>query len=270
MQRVPASLTMLFLSGCLLTHAQSTPANPPATPPDTPTSQDQTKPATKQTLVPDTTSFPEDVSKAAAERANPDSSPDAPKPVKKIAGADNPVTAFPEDQSIAAEKKARAEKNAAEGNPADYDENSNAPVLKRKPKPKGTADDPSASGESSSKQTKLNGVDELDGSGDPNDPNDSGVHEVRKFDPHRAGKDIEVGTFYFHQKNYKAAIFRFTDALNFKPGDVEATRMLGESYENMGRTDEARDLYTAYLKDFSKGPFAKEAQEKLDKLKQKP
>jgi len=264
MQRVPASLTMLFLSGCLLAHAQSTPASPPATPPDAPTSQDQTKPTTKPS--PDITAFPEDVSKAAAEKADPD----APKPVKKIAGADDPVTAFPEEQSIAAEKKARAEKNAAEGNPPDYDENSNAPVLKRKPKPAGTTDDPAASGESSSKQTRLNGIDDADNTGNSTDPNDTGVHEVRKFDPHRAGKDIEVGTFYFNQKNFKAAIFRFTDALTYKPGDVEATRMLGESYENMGRTDEARDLYEGYLKDFSKGPFAKEAQDKIDKLKQKP
>jgi len=266
MQRVPTAMAMMLMAGCLMAQSQSTPANPPATPPDAPTSQDQTKPTATPAPAENSTAFPEDISKAAAEKADPD----APKATKKLAGADDPSTAFPDDLSRAAEKKARADKNAAEGNPPDYDENSNAPVLKRKPKPAGSTDDSTASNESSSKDTRFKDIDDPDNAGNSNDPNESGVHEVRKFDPHRAGKDIEVGTFYYHQKNFKAAILRFTDALNFKPGDVDATRMLGESYENMGRTDEARDLYTAYLKDFSKGPFAKEAQEKLEKLKQKP
>src|ERR1700674_5536721 len=44
-----------------------------------------------------------------------------------------------------------------------------------------------------------------------------GTDEARvyPFDPHKAGKDIEVGEFYLKRKNYRAALDRFTEALNY-------------------------------------------------------
>src|SRR5437879_2260898 len=44
----------------------------------------------------------------------------------------------------------------------------------------------------------------------------SGVMEVKKWDPHRAEKDVEVGDFYFKRKNYSAALSRYREALEYK------------------------------------------------------
>lgn len=93
------------------------------------------------------------------------------------------------------------------------------------------------------------------------------VQEFHPWDPHRAAKDVEVGDFYFKRKNYHAAEDRYREALLYKPSDAIATFRLAQTLEKVGELDEARQNYEGYLKILPEGPFSKDAQQALDRLK---
>ena len=95
-----------------------------------------------------------------------------------------------------------------------------------------------------------------------------GVQEFRAWNPHKAEKDVEVGDFYFKRKNYRAALDRYREALYYKYDDAVAMFRLAVCQEKIGDSDEARKAYEAYLKILPKGPFAAEAHQALDRLKQ--
>ena len=67
------------------------------------------------------------------------------------------------------------------------------------------------------------------------------------FDPLRANKSIEVGSFYMKRGNYDAAIDRFTDATQFEPGLARSYSLLGEAYEHKGDVDNALVAYRKYF-----------------------
>jgi len=99
------------------------------------------------------------------------------------------------------------------------------------------------------------------------------VQEMHPFDPHRAAKDLEVGDYYFKQKNYRAALSRYRESLFFKPGDAVANFRMGECLAKMGRPEEAVLHYEAYLKVLPEGPLSKDAHkalEELDRAKDSP
>ncbi len=88
----------------------------------------------------------------------------------------------------------------------------------------------------------------------------------RPWDPHRAAKDVEVGQFYLQQKNYRAALERFNDALLYKPNDAEATFGLAVTQEKLDLFANARRSYSKYLEVLPQGPKVKECQEALKRL----
>jgi tetratricopeptide (TPR) repeat protein len=94
----------------------------------------------------------------------------------------------------------------------------------------------------------------------------TGVQEFHQWNPMKAMKDVEVGDFYFHRKNYRAALARYQEALEFKPDDAVATFRLAQCQEKMNDPDSARDNYAAYLKILPGGPFAEEAKKSLERL----
>jgi hypothetical protein len=55
-----------------------------------------------------------------------------------------------------------------------------------------------------------------------------------KWDPLRAEKDLEVGQYYMKRGDYDAAIDRFNDAIEAKPGYAIPFRWLGEAEEKKG------------------------------------
>ena len=65
------------------------------------------------------------------------------------------------------------------------------------------------------------------------------VQEMTPWDPHRAAKDIEVGDLYKKQGNYRAAISRYRDALDYKANDAEATLRMAECLEKLGEAQDA-------------------------------
>ncbi|HYX52359.1 MAG TPA: tetratricopeptide repeat protein [Candidatus Limnocylindrales bacterium] len=89
------------------------------------------------------------------------------------------------------------------------------------------------------------------------------------YDPHRAVKDIEVGNFYLKQKNYRAALDRFHDALLYKPNDAEATYGLAVTQEKLELWDEAYKTYSKYLEILPRGPMAPDSKQALARIDSK-
>jgi tetratricopeptide (TPR) repeat protein len=150
------------------------------------------------------------------------------------------------------------------------------PVDKSAPAPNDNRANPPRSdhvpaGESSSKQTAIDvSPPANDAKSHPEaDLGDSDASEFTPYNPMRALKCIEVGDWYFKQENYKAAISRYREALDWKPRDAEATYKLAQVLNKTGDVNGARENYEAYLKILPNGPYAKKAREALDKLKDK-
>jgi tetratricopeptide (TPR) repeat protein len=104
---------------------------------------------------------------------------------------------------------------------------------------------------------------------EPDSDSDSPVMEVKKWDPHKAEKDVEVGDYYAKQKNYAAAISRYREALEYKPRDAVATYRLGQALEKSGDSQEALQMYEEYLKILRNGPFAADAKKGIERMQQK-
>jgi len=97
--------------------------------------------------------------------------------------------------------------------------------------------------------------------------NGGDVQEFHPWNPHKATKDIEVGDFYFKKKNYRAALDRYREALEYKPNDALANFRLGQCLEKMNQPQEARLHYEEYLKILPHGPLSEKSQKAVDKLK---
>jgi tetratricopeptide (TPR) repeat protein len=133
-------------------------------------------------------------------------------------------------------------------------------------------------GESSSDDTRIDlSAPKDDAKNHPGAPTDvdrpspdaaasSDVQEMRPWNPYRAVKDDEVGDFYFKQKNYRAALARYQDALEFKENDAVANFRMAQCYEKLNQPEQAIPHYREYLKILPGGPFAKDARKALEKL----
>jgi tetratricopeptide (TPR) repeat protein len=149
---------------------------------------------------------------------------------------------------------------------------SDLPTLHRMP---GTnSAPPEQPGESSSKDTRIDlspptgdDADHPDSAPDIDSAADTGTTEMHAWNPHRAMKNIEVGDFYYKQHNYRAAISRYQEALQWKPRDAEATYKLADAWDKVGNTEAARQGYMQYLSILPKGPHAEEATKALARLK---
>jgi Flp pilus assembly protein TadD len=82
-------------------------------------------------------------------------------------------------------------------------------------------------------------------------------------------KDVEVGDYYFRLGNYKAAVSRYREALQFKPHDAAATFKLAQTLEKTKEFEEARARYQEYLAILKDGPNASAAKKALERM-QKP
>lgn len=87
-----------------------------------------------------------------------------------------------------------------------------------------------------------------------------------KWDPMRADKDIEVGKFYMKKGDIDAAIDRFLDATEAKPGYAIPYRYLGEAYEKQGKKKPAVKAYQRYLDLYPHAEDGDKIRKKIAKL----
>ena len=117
---------------------------------------------------------------------------------------------------------------------------------------------PRGPGDSSSRDTSP---------GPPPEAPDDSVSEFRPWDPHKAMKDVEIGDFYFKRENYRGALSRYCEALQYKPNDAIATFRIAEALEKLGDLAGAQTYYEGYLKILPGGPFAAQARKALERIK---
>jgi tetratricopeptide (TPR) repeat protein len=143
--------------------------------------------------------------------------------------------------------------------------------------PRSDRDKETEAGESSSRDTRVDLSPPKDDAknhpnsgvvaSDPEAEPSPDVQELHPWNPYRAMKDDEVGDFYFKRKSYRAALARYQDALVWKEKDAIANFRMAQCYEKLDQPDQAIAHYQEYLKILPEGPFAKEAQKALQKLK---
>jgi tetratricopeptide (TPR) repeat protein len=89
-----------------------------------------------------------------------------------------------------------------------------------------------------------------------------------KWDPLRAEKDIDVGKYYMRKGDIDAAIDRFEDATEAKPGYAIPFRFLGECYEKKGKKKPAVKAYQRYLDLYPRAEDGDKIRKKIEKLHQ--
>jgi Tfp pilus assembly protein PilF len=82
-----------------------------------------------------------------------------------------------------------------------------------------------------------------------------------------AAKDIEVGYYYLREKNYVAAESRLKEAVEIKPDSPHALIGLAQAQQKLGKRNDARQNYEAYLKLNPNGPDAEKVRNALAQLK---
>jgi len=79
-------------------------------------------------------------------------------------------------------------------------------------------------------------------------------------------KALEVGDFYYSQKNYRAAESRYREALGYMPANGRAFFKLAQTLEKLGKIDDARKNYETYLQTDTNGEFASAARRALARM----
>ncbi len=87
-----------------------------------------------------------------------------------------------------------------------------------------------------------------------------------KYDPLRAEKDLEVGKYYMNKGDIDAAIDRFQDAADSKPGYAIPYKYLAEAQEKKKQKRAALQSYKRYLELYPHAEDASKIQKKIDKL----
>ncbi len=87
-----------------------------------------------------------------------------------------------------------------------------------------------------------------------------------KWDPLRAEKDIEIGKYYMKKGDMDAAIDRFQDATDAKPGYAIPFLYLGEAYEKKGKKKQAVKAYQRYLDLYPHAEDGDKIRKKIEKL----
>jgi len=98
---------------------------------------------------------------------------------------------------------------------------------------------------------------------------DSATHSAPdqpKWDPLRAEKDLEVGRYYMRRGDVDAAIDRFQDAIEAKPGYAVPFLYLGEAQEKKKLKKQAIKSYRRYLDLYPHAEDRDKVQKKIDKL----
>jgi len=105
----------------------------------------------------------------------------------------------------------------------------------------------------------------------PKPNTDSAVQSTEgqpQWNPLRAEKDIEVGKYYMRKGDVDAAIDRFQDATEAKPGYALPFRYLGEAYEKKGKKKQAVKAYQRYLDLYPHAEDGDKIRKKIEKLHQ--
>jgi tetratricopeptide (TPR) repeat protein len=86
------------------------------------------------------------------------------------------------------------------------------------------------------------------------------------WDPLRANKSMEVGTYYLKRGNYDAAIDRFEEAARLQPNLARPHLKLGETWEKKKDLPKAVAAYRKYLELYRTAPDGNKVRKKIADL----
>jgi tetratricopeptide (TPR) repeat protein len=87
-----------------------------------------------------------------------------------------------------------------------------------------------------------------------------------EWDPLRANKSMEVGTYYLKRGNYDAAIDRFEEAARFQPNLARPHLKLGETWEKKKDLPKAVAAYRRYLELYRTAPDGNKVRKRIEGL----
>jgi tetratricopeptide (TPR) repeat protein len=125
---------------------------------------------------------------------------------------------------------------------------------------------PDTSAPASAKKTDKSSKDSSNKDSSNKDSATKNAPDQPMWDPLRAEKDIEVGEHYMHKGDYDAAIDRFQDAIEAKPGYAIPFRYLGEAQEKKGLKKQAIKSYQRYLDLYPHAEDGARIKKKLENL----
>ncbi len=85
-----------------------------------------------------------------------------------------------------------------------------------------------------------------------------------------AAHNVEVGDYYFGERNYRAALLRFQDAVEQKPNDAAIHVRLGRVLEKLNELPQAIEQYKAGEKLAAPEKWSQEARAALARLQRQP
>ena len=86
------------------------------------------------------------------------------------------------------------------------------------------------------------------------------------YDPVGAAHSVEVGDYYFADKNYRGALMRYREAVEQKPGDAAIHLRIGRAYEKLKESEGAYLAYDAAVKLDPEGKSSAEAKAGVERL----
>ena len=93
------------------------------------------------------------------------------------------------------------------------------------------------------------------------------VAESSAYDPVTAARDVDVGDYYFREKNYRGALMRYGDAHTAKPGDAAIHLRMARAWEKLGAPERAYLEYGATVRLEAEGKAATEARSAMERLR---
>jgi len=85
-----------------------------------------------------------------------------------------------------------------------------------------------------------------------------------------AAHNVEVGDYYFGERNYDGSLLRYQDALEEKPGDLAIYVRLGRALEKLNQIPQAIEQYKAAQKLSGPEKWSGEAKSALQRLQHTP
>jgi tetratricopeptide (TPR) repeat protein len=86
------------------------------------------------------------------------------------------------------------------------------------------------------------------------------------YDPVGAAHNVEVGDYYFADKNYRGALLRYREAVEQKPGDAAIHLRIGRAYEKLNESERAYLAYDAAVKLDPAGKGSADARSGVERL----
>jgi tetratricopeptide (TPR) repeat protein len=103
----------------------------------------------------------------------------------------------------------------------------------------------------------------------PPPPEEPAAPAEPAFNPYRAEKSIEVGSFYMRKGDYDAAIDRFAEAARYQPNLARPWKLMGEAYEKKHMRAKAIESYKKYLEVFPGAEDSAKIKKRISELEQK-